>query len=98
MDTLIDFAKTGEKAEGLTSRFAIADYHIQKLREVEPHMFRVGESSHRADVMNRTYVQGLIGRLCLYNGGFTAAFTCILLVPALERFCKTREERLAVKK
>ena len=67
--------KTGEKAEGLTSRFAIADYHIQKLREVEPHMFRVGESAHRADVMNRTYVQGLIGRLCLYNGGYTTRRT-----------------------
>lgn len=67
--------ETGVKAEGLTSRFAIADYHIQKLREVEPHMFRVGESSHRADVMNRTYVQGLIGRLCLYNGGYTTRRT-----------------------
>lgn len=67
--------ETGVKAEGLTSRFAIADYHIQKLREVEPHMFRVGESGHRADVMNRTYVQGLIGRLCLYNGGYTTRRT-----------------------
>ena len=38
-------------------------------------MFRVGESSHRADVMNRTYVQGLIGRLCLYNGGYTTRRT-----------------------
>lgn len=67
--------KTGEKAEGLTSRFAIADYHIQKLREVEPHMYRVGEGSTRADVMNRTYVQGLIGRFCLYNGGYTTRRT-----------------------
>ncbi len=67
--------KTGEKAEGLTSRFAIADYHIQKLREVEPHMYRVGEGSTRADVMNRTYVQGLIGRLCLYDGGYTTRRT-----------------------
>lgn len=67
--------KTGEKAEGLVSRFAIMDYHIQKLREVEPHMFRVGENGHRADVMNRTYVQGLIGRMCLYNGGYTTRRT-----------------------
>lgn len=67
--------ETGVKAQGLTSRFAIADYHIQKLREVEPHMFRVGENSHRADVMNRTYVQGLIGRLCLFNGGYTTRRT-----------------------
>ena len=45
-----------------------------------------------------TSVPLLHGGFCLYNGGFTAAFTCILLVPVLERFCKTREERLAVKK
>ena len=60
----------GQQAQGLTSRYAIYDYHIQKLIEVEPHMFRPGEGTTRADVMNRTYVQGLIGRLCLYNGGY----------------------------
>ena len=70
--------KTGEAAEGLTSRFAIMDSHIQKLREVEPHMYRVGEGNHRADVMNRTYVQGLIGRMCLYNGGYTIGGSHIL--------------------
>lgn len=67
--------KAGEKAQGLASRYAIYDYHIQKLMEVEPHMFRAGESSNRADVMNRTYVQGLIGRLCLYNGGYATRRT-----------------------
>lgn len=60
----------GEKAEGLTSRFAIYDKEIEALRRVEPHMFRPGEGGARADVMNRTYVQALIGRLCLYNGGY----------------------------
>lgn len=65
----------GEKAEGLTSRYAIYDYHIQKLIEVESHMFRAGESISRADVMNRTYAQGLIGRLCLYNGGYATRRT-----------------------
>ena len=60
----------GEKAEGLTSRFAIYDKEIEALRRVEPHMFRPGEGGSRADVMNRTYVQALIGRLCLYNGGY----------------------------
>ena len=64
----------GEKAEGLVSRYAIYDYHIKKLIEVEPHMFRPGEGTTRADVMNRTYVQGLIGRLCLYNG-----WKCIII-------------------
>lgn len=67
--------KTGEKAEGLVSRFAIMDYHIGKLREVEPHMYRVGENGHRADVMTRTYVQGLIARMCLYNGGYATRRT-----------------------
>lgn len=66
---------TGKQAEGLTSRYAILDYHIRKLREVEPHMFRVGEGSTRADVMNRTYVQGLIGRMCLYDGGYATRRT-----------------------
>lgn len=40
-----------------------------------------------------TGVPALHGGFCLYNGGFTAALTCILLVPILETFCKTREER-----
>ncbi len=65
----------GEQAEGLTSRYAIYDYHIQKLIEVEPYMYRPGEGGNRADVMNRTYVQGLIGRLCLYNGGYATRRT-----------------------
>lgn len=65
----------GEKAEGLTSRYAIYDYHVNKLMEVEPYMFRPGEGSNRADVMNRTYVQGLIGRICLYSGGYATRRT-----------------------
>ena len=65
----------GEKAEGLASRFAIYDYNVKKLMEVEPHMYRAGEGNSRADVMNRTYVQGLIGRICLYNGGYSTRRT-----------------------
>ncbi len=41
-----------------------------------------------------TTVPSLHGGYCLYNGGFTAAFVCLLLAPVLERFCKTKEERL----
>lgn len=67
--------KAGESATGQVSRFAIYDYHIKKLIEVEPHMYRAGESGNRADVMNRTYVQGLIGRLCLYDGGYATRRT-----------------------
>ena len=49
-----------------------------------------------------TSVPTLHGGFCLYNGGFTAALICIILVPELERFFNTKEERkerrLAAKK
>ena len=44
-----------------------------------------------------TSVPNLHGGFCLYNGGFTAAVICIILVPELERFCKTKAERKALK-
>ncbi|MDD6245493.1 MAG: DUF1576 domain-containing protein [Firmicutes bacterium] len=44
-----------------------------------------------------TLVPGLHGGFCLYNGGFTGIFVCILLVPILEKYCKTKEERRALK-
>lgn len=44
-----------------------------------------------------TSVPTLHGGYCLYNGGFTAALICVILVPALERFAKTKEERKAGK-
>ena len=44
-----------------------------------------------------TLVPGLHGGFCLYNGGFTGIFVCIIFVPVLERFCKTKAERKAVK-
>ena len=40
-----------------------------------------------------TCVPLLHGAFCLYNGGFTAGFTCFLFVPVLEHFCKTKAER-----
>ena len=40
-----------------------------------------------------TAVPDMHGGYCLYNGGFTAALICLMLVPQLERFCKTKEER-----
>ena len=40
-----------------------------------------------------TSVPALHGGFCLYNGGFTAALICLILVPSLERFCRTKEER-----
>lgn len=44
-----------------------------------------------------TSVPNLHGGYCLYNGGFTAAVICVILVPELERFCKTKAERKALK-
>ncbi len=44
-----------------------------------------------------TSVPLLHGGYCLYNGGFTAALICMILVPQLERFFKTREEKKALK-
>lgn len=44
-----------------------------------------------------TSVPALHGGFCLYNGGFTAALICLIFVPQLERFFKTREERAALK-
>ena len=42
-------------------------------------------------------VPDMHGGFCLYNGGFTAALICLMLVPQLEKFCKTKEERKALK-
>jgi len=44
-----------------------------------------------------TAVPSMHGGFCLYNGGFTAALICLLLVPQLEKFCKTKEERRLAK-
>ena len=44
-----------------------------------------------------TSVPSLHGGFCLYNGGFTAALICVILVPELERFCRTKDERKALK-
>lgn len=44
-----------------------------------------------------TSVPAMHGGFCLYNGGFTAIFVCLLLVPQLERFTKTKAERKAAR-
>jgi len=44
-----------------------------------------------------TAVPDMHGGFCLYNGGFTAALICVMLVPQLEKFCKTKEERKLAK-
>ena len=44
-----------------------------------------------------TLVPGIHGGFCLYNGGFTAIFVCIIFVPVLEKFCKLKVDRIAAK-
>ena len=42
-----------------------------------------------------TTVPQLHGGFCLYNGGFTAALVCLLIVPGLEKHFRTKHERRA---
>ena len=44
-----------------------------------------------------TLVPNIHGGFCLYNGGLTGIFVCIILIPVLERYCKTKAEREAAK-
>ncbi len=44
-----------------------------------------------------TSVPNLHGGYCLYNGGFTAALICLILVPQLERLFHTKQERKELK-
>lgn len=44
-----------------------------------------------------TTVPDLHGAMCLYNGGFTAALVCLLMVPGLQRHFKTKQQRLDAK-
>ena len=44
-----------------------------------------------------TLVPNIHGGFCLYNGGFTGIFVCIILIPVLEKFCKTKAERATLK-
>ena len=42
-----------------------------------------------------TSVPNMHGGFCVYNGGFTAAVICVLMIPVLERFVKTKAEKVA---
>lgn len=44
-----------------------------------------------------TTVPELHGGMCLYNGGFTAALVCMLMLPGLERHFKPKLERRGLK-
>jgi len=44
-----------------------------------------------------TAVPEMHGGFCLYNGGLTSALICLLLVPQLEKFCRTKEQKVQEK-
>ena len=44
-----------------------------------------------------TSVPNMHGGFCLYNGGFTAALICMILVPELDKFFRTKEARKAAR-
>jgi hypothetical protein len=65
----------GAPMTGLTPRDVIYEGEIEKLKLVEPLMYRPGEKTTAGEtvgkgVFNRTFVQGLIGRLCVYAAGY----------------------------
>ena len=67
-------ANFGEVATGLSSRDSIYDVLIAKLESVEKLMFPIGsipgiEAANKS-YFSKTYVQGLIGRMCLEAGGY----------------------------
>ena len=64
---------------------------------VDKYGWKLGAVSAMMHYLLVTSVPNLHGGYCLYNGGFTAALICILLVPQLERFTKTKEEKKALK-
>ena len=44
-----------------------------------------------------TMIPSLHGGFCLYNGGFTAALVCLVLVPPMEKFFRSKQERMAAR-
>lgn len=61
---------SGEEATELTNRSYIAEYNLDLLKKVEPLMYRPGEGSRDKSYMSRTYVDGLIGRIALWEAGY----------------------------
>lgn len=61
----------GVEAKRLTPRDEIADFILKDLKKVIPLMYRSGES---ADIdktyMTRTYAEGLLARICLWEAGY----------------------------
>lgn len=66
----------GSNMQGLTPRDVIYEGEIAKLQLVEPLMYRPGDKDSEGNevkkgVPTRAFVQGLIGRMCVYAGGYS---------------------------
>lgn len=63
--------KAGVEPERLSPRDSVADFVLEDLKKVIPLMYRSGESSDiDKTYMTRTYAEGLVGRICLWEGGY----------------------------
>jgi len=79
--------KVGQIATGLTPRDVIYENELAKLVLVEPLMYRPGETDFNGTkvgkgVFTRTFVQSLIGRLCVYAAGYSTRRNDIKYVDA----------------
>lgn len=64
------FSTSQTDSARLTSRDMIYDGEIANLKKVEPLMYRLGEGGITAERFSRTFVQGLIGKMALFAGGY----------------------------
>ena len=63
--------KAGVEPERLSPRDSVADFVLEDLKKVIPLMYRSGESLDiDKTYMTRTYAEGLVGRICLWEGGY----------------------------
>lgn len=63
--------EAGKVATSLTNRDLITDRILSDLETVIPVMYRSGESSSiNKTYFTRTYAEGLVGRICLWAGGY----------------------------
>ena len=60
----------GQEPDGLTNRDYIAEYILNDLQRAIPHMFYASHAGIDKSMFNRTYAEGLIGRICLWMGGY----------------------------
>lgn len=62
---------TGKTATHITNRDSISEYIIKDLEAVIPLMYRAGENANvNKTYFTRTYAEGLIGRICLWDAGY----------------------------